>query len=105
MMHHPQPALWGYNVMTQPQPTSFFVQNQALPPGISLLSTRSCHEEVVFFPLLDTYCFLLPDTTMYVYIFFNNGIIAKNKGINVGHRCLVTFLYHQWSKIAQNQFL
>ncbi|XP_072852174.2 mediator of RNA polymerase II transcription subunit 12-like protein isoform X3 [Pogona vitticeps] len=37
MMHHPQPALWGYNVMTQPQPTSFFVQNQALPPGGSRL--------------------------------------------------------------------
>ncbi|XP_077204785.1 mediator of RNA polymerase II transcription subunit 12-like protein isoform X2 [Paroedura picta] len=33
MMHHPQSALWGYNVMGQPQQTGFFVQNQPLPSG------------------------------------------------------------------------
>uniref|UniRef100_A0A670IRE9 Mediator complex subunit 12L n=1 Tax=Podarcis muralis TaxID=64176 RepID=A0A670IRE9_PODMU len=37
MMHHPQSALWGYNVMGQPQQAAFFVQNQPLPPGRSLL--------------------------------------------------------------------
>ncbi|KAJ6669387.1 hypothetical protein lerEdw1_008196, partial [Lerista edwardsae] len=35
MIQHPQPALWGYNVMGQPQQTGFFVQNQPLPPGMS----------------------------------------------------------------------
>lgn len=33
MMHHPQSALWGYNIMGQPQQPGFFVQNQPLPPG------------------------------------------------------------------------
>ncbi|NWW53563.1 MD12L protein, partial [Pedionomus torquatus] len=37
MMHHPQSALWGYNIMGQPPQPSFFVQNQALPPGGSRL--------------------------------------------------------------------
>ncbi|NXL92328.1 MD12L protein, partial [Alectura lathami] len=37
MMHHPQSALWGYNIMGQPQQPGFFVQNQPLPPGGSRL--------------------------------------------------------------------
>nr|XP_034988306.1 mediator of RNA polymerase II transcription subunit 12-like protein isoform X2 [Zootoca vivipara] len=37
MMHQPQSALWGYNVMGQPQQAAFFVQNQPLPPGGSRL--------------------------------------------------------------------
>uniref|UniRef100_A0A8C3PJG5 Mediator complex subunit 12L n=1 Tax=Calidris pygmaea TaxID=425635 RepID=A0A8C3PJG5_9CHAR len=37
MMHHPQSALWGYNIMGQPPQPSFFVQNQPLPPGGSRL--------------------------------------------------------------------
>uniref|UniRef100_A0A8D2Q7F1 Mediator complex subunit 12L n=1 Tax=Varanus komodoensis TaxID=61221 RepID=A0A8D2Q7F1_VARKO len=37
MMHHPQSALWGYNVMGQAQQPSFFVQNQPLPTGGSRL--------------------------------------------------------------------
>ncbi|NXT74315.1 MD12L protein, partial [Zapornia atra] len=36
MMQHPQPALWGYSVLGQPQP-GFFVQNQPLAPGGSRL--------------------------------------------------------------------
>ncbi|KAM6258203.1 mediator of RNA polymerase II transcription subunit 12-like protein [Porphyrio hochstetteri] len=36
MMQHPQPALWGYSVVGQPQP-GFFVQNQPLAPGGSRL--------------------------------------------------------------------
>uniref|UniRef100_A0A8C8SFF5 Mediator complex subunit 12L n=1 Tax=Pelusios castaneus TaxID=367368 RepID=A0A8C8SFF5_9SAUR len=43
MMHHPQSALWGYNIMGQPQQPGFFVQNQPLPPGGSRLDpTGSC---------------------------------------------------------------
>uniref|UniRef100_A0A8B9MYK7 Mediator complex subunit 12L n=1 Tax=Accipiter nisus TaxID=211598 RepID=A0A8B9MYK7_9AVES len=38
MMHHPQSALWGYNIMGQPQQPGFFVQNQPLPPGMSKLN-------------------------------------------------------------------
>ncbi|XP_050821741.1 mediator of RNA polymerase II transcription subunit 12-like protein isoform X2 [Gopherus flavomarginatus] len=41
MMHHPQSALWGYNVMGQPQQPSFFVQNQPLPAGSRLDPTGS----------------------------------------------------------------
>ncbi|XP_026517402.1 mediator of RNA polymerase II transcription subunit 12-like protein, partial [Terrapene carolina triunguis] len=41
MMHHPQSALWGYNIMGQPQQPSFFVQNQPLPPGSRLDPTGS----------------------------------------------------------------
>uniref|UniRef100_A0A8B9Q726 Mediator complex subunit 12L n=1 Tax=Apteryx owenii TaxID=8824 RepID=A0A8B9Q726_APTOW len=37
MMHHPQSALWGYNIVGQPQQPGFFVQNQPLPPGGSRL--------------------------------------------------------------------
>ncbi|XP_054061106.1 mediator of RNA polymerase II transcription subunit 12-like protein isoform X10 [Rissa tridactyla] len=37
MMHHPQSALWGYNIMGQPPQPGFFVQNQPLPPGGSRL--------------------------------------------------------------------
>uniref|UniRef100_A0A8D1BBG4 Mediator complex subunit 12L n=1 Tax=Sus scrofa TaxID=9823 RepID=A0A8D1BBG4_PIG len=37
MMHHPQSALWGYNLMGQPQQPGFFLQNQSLPPGGSRL--------------------------------------------------------------------
>ncbi|KAK4820489.1 hypothetical protein QYF61_027950 [Mycteria americana] len=37
MMHHPQSALWGYNILGQPQQPGFFVQNQPLPPGGSRL--------------------------------------------------------------------
>ncbi|XP_040610319.1 mediator of RNA polymerase II transcription subunit 12-like protein isoform X5 [Mesocricetus auratus] len=37
MMHHPQPALWGYNLMSQPQQPSFFLQNPTLNPGGSRL--------------------------------------------------------------------
>uniref|UniRef100_A0A7M4EH02 Mediator complex subunit 12L n=1 Tax=Crocodylus porosus TaxID=8502 RepID=A0A7M4EH02_CROPO len=37
MMHHPQSALWGYNIMGQPQQPGFFVQNQPLPSGGSRL--------------------------------------------------------------------
>lgn len=33
MLHHPQSALWGYNVIGQPQQSGYFVQNQPLPPG------------------------------------------------------------------------
>lgn len=33
MMHHPQPALWGYNLVSQPQQPSFFLQNQSLNSG------------------------------------------------------------------------
>lgn len=33
MMHHPQPALWGYNLVSQPQQPGFFLQNQSLNPG------------------------------------------------------------------------
>jgi len=40
MMHHPQPALWGYNVVGQPQQPGFFVQNQPLPPGTGKLGVR-----------------------------------------------------------------
>uniref|UniRef100_A0A663E5W8 Mediator complex subunit 12L n=1 Tax=Aquila chrysaetos chrysaetos TaxID=223781 RepID=A0A663E5W8_AQUCH len=31
-------ALWGYNIMGQPQQPGFFVQNQPLPPGMSKLN-------------------------------------------------------------------
>ncbi|XP_071898703.1 mediator of RNA polymerase II transcription subunit 12-like protein isoform X14 [Anas platyrhynchos] len=41
MMHHPQSALWGYNIMGQPQQPGFFVQNQPLPPGGSRLDPTS----------------------------------------------------------------
>ncbi|XP_073215782.1 mediator of RNA polymerase II transcription subunit 12-like protein isoform X12 [Lepidochelys kempii] len=41
MMHHPQSALWGYNIMGQPQQPSFFVQNQPLPAGSRLDPTGS----------------------------------------------------------------
>uniref|UniRef100_A0A672VEX3 Mediator complex subunit 12L n=1 Tax=Strigops habroptila TaxID=2489341 RepID=A0A672VEX3_STRHB len=34
VMHPPQPALWGYSIMGQPQQPGFFVQNQPLPPGM-----------------------------------------------------------------------
>ncbi|XP_045440042.1 mediator of RNA polymerase II transcription subunit 12-like protein isoform X2 [Pipistrellus kuhlii] len=37
MMHHPQSALWGYNLMGQPQQPGFFLQSQSLPPGGSRL--------------------------------------------------------------------
>uniref|UniRef100_A0A8B9Q6H4 Mediator complex subunit 12L n=1 Tax=Apteryx owenii TaxID=8824 RepID=A0A8B9Q6H4_APTOW len=37
MMHHPQSALWGYNIVGQPQQPGFFVQNQPLPPGMRRL--------------------------------------------------------------------
>ncbi|XP_058406817.1 mediator of RNA polymerase II transcription subunit 12-like protein isoform X10 [Diceros bicornis minor] len=37
MMHHPQSALWGYNLMGQPQQPGFFLQNQSLTPGGSRL--------------------------------------------------------------------
>ncbi|XP_029425228.1 mediator of RNA polymerase II transcription subunit 12-like protein isoform X9 [Nannospalax galili] len=37
MMHHPQPALWGYNLVSQPQQPGFFLQNQSLNPGGSRL--------------------------------------------------------------------
>ncbi|XP_010011730.1 PREDICTED: mediator of RNA polymerase II transcription subunit 12-like protein, partial [Nestor notabilis] len=37
VMHPPQPALWGYSIMGQPQQPGFFVQNQSLPPGGSRL--------------------------------------------------------------------
>uniref|UniRef100_F6T2D4 Mediator complex subunit 12L n=1 Tax=Monodelphis domestica TaxID=13616 RepID=F6T2D4_MONDO len=37
MMHHPQSALWGYNIMGQPQQPGFFLQNQSLAPGGSRL--------------------------------------------------------------------
>ncbi|KAM6305236.1 mediator of RNA polymerase II transcription subunit 12-like protein [Aegotheles albertisi] len=37
MMPHPQPALWGYNILGQPQQPSFFLQSQPLPPGGSRL--------------------------------------------------------------------
>ncbi|KAM4659125.1 mediator of RNA polymerase II transcription subunit 12-like protein [Amazona ochrocephala] len=37
VMHPPQPALWGYSIMGQPQQPGFFVQNQPLPPGGSRL--------------------------------------------------------------------
>ncbi|XP_072474419.1 mediator of RNA polymerase II transcription subunit 12-like protein isoform X5 [Notamacropus eugenii] len=37
MMHHPQSALWGYNIMGQPQQPGFFLQNQSLTPGGSRL--------------------------------------------------------------------
>ncbi|KAM3835504.1 LOW QUALITY PROTEIN: mediator of RNA polymerase II transcription subunit 12-like protein [Vipera latastei] len=37
MLHHPQTALWGYNVIGQPQQSGYFVQNQPLPPGGSRL--------------------------------------------------------------------
>uniref|UniRef100_A0A8C6Y1A0 Mediator complex subunit 12L n=1 Tax=Naja naja TaxID=35670 RepID=A0A8C6Y1A0_NAJNA len=37
MLHHPQSALWGYNVIGQPQQSGYFVQNQPLPPGGSRL--------------------------------------------------------------------
>uniref|UniRef100_A0A4W3I3C4 Mediator complex subunit 12L n=1 Tax=Callorhinchus milii TaxID=7868 RepID=A0A4W3I3C4_CALMI len=34
LMHHPQAsASWGYNLMGQPQQSSFYFQNQPLPPG------------------------------------------------------------------------
>lgn len=33
MMHHTQPALWGYNLVSQPQQPSFFLQNQSLNAG------------------------------------------------------------------------
>ncbi|XP_061493052.1 mediator of RNA polymerase II transcription subunit 12-like protein [Rhineura floridana] len=41
MIQHPQSALWGYNVMGQPQQAGFFVQNQPLPPGGSRLDPSS----------------------------------------------------------------
>ncbi|NXJ10974.1 MD12L protein, partial [Odontophorus gujanensis] len=41
MMQHPQPALWGYTVVGQPQQPGFFVQNQPLPPGTSRLDPTS----------------------------------------------------------------
>lgn len=41
MMHHPQSALWGYNIMGQPQQPGFFVQNQPLPPGMCKLWVHS----------------------------------------------------------------
>ncbi|XP_038607696.1 mediator of RNA polymerase II transcription subunit 12-like protein isoform X2 [Tachyglossus aculeatus] len=37
MMHPPQSALWGYNIMGQPQQPGFFLQNQQLTPGGSRL--------------------------------------------------------------------
>ncbi|XP_055579938.1 mediator of RNA polymerase II transcription subunit 12-like protein isoform X16 [Falco biarmicus] len=37
MMHHPPSALWGYNMVGQPQQAGFFVQGQPLPPGGSRL--------------------------------------------------------------------
>ncbi|KAM6062820.1 mediator of RNA polymerase II transcription subunit 12-like protein [Chlamydotis macqueenii] len=37
LMQHPQPALWGYSVMGQPQQPAFFLQGQPLPPGGSRL--------------------------------------------------------------------
>ncbi|XP_053929944.1 mediator of RNA polymerase II transcription subunit 12-like protein isoform X7 [Cuculus canorus] len=37
MMQHPPAALWGYNVLGQPQQPGFFVQSQPLPPGGSRL--------------------------------------------------------------------
>ncbi|XP_040469200.1 mediator of RNA polymerase II transcription subunit 12-like protein isoform X12 [Falco naumanni] len=37
MMHHPPSALWGYNVVGQPQQAGFLVQGQPLPPGGSRL--------------------------------------------------------------------
>uniref|UniRef100_A0A8C5YGC0 Mediator complex subunit 12L n=1 Tax=Microcebus murinus TaxID=30608 RepID=A0A8C5YGC0_MICMU len=37
MMHHPQSALWGYNLVGQPQQPGFFLQNQSLTPGGSRL--------------------------------------------------------------------
>ncbi|KQK80532.1 Mediator of RNA polymerase II transcription subunit 12-like protein [Amazona aestiva] len=37
VMHPPQPALWGYSIMGQPQQPGFFVQNQPLPPEAFLV--------------------------------------------------------------------
>ncbi|ELK33877.1 Mediator of RNA polymerase II transcription subunit 12-like protein [Myotis davidii] len=37
MMHHPQSALWGYNLMGQPQQPGFFLQSPSLTPGGSRL--------------------------------------------------------------------
>ncbi|KAB0373953.1 hypothetical protein FD755_014209 [Muntiacus reevesi] len=35
--HHPQPALWGYSLMGQPQQPGFFLQSQPVTPGGSRL--------------------------------------------------------------------
>ncbi|NXG58703.1 MD12L protein, partial [Hemiprocne comata] len=37
LMHPPPPALWGYNVLGQPQPPGCFLQSQPLPAGGSRL--------------------------------------------------------------------
>nr|XP_020742220.1 mediator of RNA polymerase II transcription subunit 12-like protein isoform X3 [Odocoileus virginianus texanus] len=37
LTHHPQPALWGYSLMGQPQQPGFFLQSQPVTPGGSRL--------------------------------------------------------------------
>nr|KAF6478103.1 mediator complex subunit 12L [Molossus molossus] len=37
MVHHPPSAVWGYNLVGQPQQPGFFLQNQTLAPGGSRL--------------------------------------------------------------------
>uniref|UniRef100_A0A670YDN4 Mediator complex subunit 12L n=1 Tax=Pseudonaja textilis TaxID=8673 RepID=A0A670YDN4_PSETE len=52
MLHHPQSALWGYNVIGQPQQSGYFVQNQPLPPGKAVKSvTENNYFKVLLFSL------------------------------------------------------